>query len=418
MEFGLHWRVFPLLLSVFFCTSITTSQDKPFVIEGYGEMVYSHFDFGPDQKSGDSGSPSDSRAEIDISRFVLEFKSCLSEKIHFETEIEFEHGGVGSALELDFEEFGEFEQEVEKGGEIELEQFHVTYSFSTAVNLRLGHFIVPVGLINKAHKPTQFFTARRPEAETGLIPTTWHETGAELFGQFGNFAYRFLLVNGLDSSGFSSKHWIIEGRQGRFEQVKITDVALATTLDYTGIGGLYIGVSAYHGGSTDNRPKPDMTGIDGDVTVFDLHAAVDRGPLVARALFLNGNIENADLISSKNSRLSTNLNVPRTPVAKTARAAYAEVGYDVFAFFASSTKYKLYPFLRYEYYNSMQEVDAGIFADPRFERKLLSFGLNFMPAPNVVVKTEYSHRTFGDNDINDENTFSVGLGFYGEFFEN
>lgn len=410
---------FPILfLSILVSVGVLFAQEHAFVIEGYGEMVFSHFDYGPDQKSGDNGSPPDSRSELDITRFVLEFESRLSEKISFEAEIEFEHGGAGAAMELDFEEFGEFEQEIEKGGEIELEQFHVTRSFSTAVNLRLGHFILPIGLLNRAHLPTQFFTVQRPEAETGLIPTTWHETGVELFGNLRTFAYRLQLVNGLDSSGFSSKYWIVGGRQNRFEQVKATDFAMVARLDYTGIDGLLAGVSAYHGGSTDNRPKPDMEGIDGDVTIFDVHAMVTRGPFVAHGLFLNGNVENADVISSKNGRLSNALGVARTPVAKTARAAYLEAGYDILPFFTQTSNYRLFPFARYEYYNSMEDVNSGIFADPRFERKILTFGLNFLPAPNVVLKTEYKHRSFGDDDINAENTFGIGLGFHGDFFEN
>lgn len=409
----------PLLIVIFlFLTAVRiNAQEHRFVLEVYAEMLYSHFDFGPDQKSGPNGAPPDSRSILDIPRFVPEIKYYFSEDLYFETEIEIEHGGTGSALELEFEEFGEFEQEIEKGGEIELEQFHVTKSFSTAFNLRLGHFILPIGLINTAHLPKEFFTTVRPEAETGIIPTTWHETGIELFGRFSNFAYQLQLVNGLDSSGFSSKFWIVGGRQTRFEQVKATDIAVVARLDYRGIPGVAFGLSAYRGNSTDNRPKPDMEGLDGHVTIWDAHLSLNRGPLTARGLLLMGFLENADLISSKNSRLSTRLEVPRTPIAKEARAWYGEIGYDILTLLAPGSKYKLYPFVRYEYYNTMQSVDAGIFADPRFERKLFTFGANFFLTPDVVLKTDYSHRTFGSDDINEENTFSIGLGFSADLLE-
>ena len=73
------------------------------------------------------------------------------------TEIEFEHGGTESAFETEFEEGGEYESEIERGGEVALEQFWLQKSFSPAFNLRLGHMIVPVGGTNQHHMPTEFF---------------------------------------------------------------------------------------------------------------------------------------------------------------------------------------------------------------------------------------------------------------------
>ena len=48
------------------------------------------------------------------------------------SEIEFEHGGSGSAIEYEADEAIEFEHETEKGGEVELEQFWLQKSFSKA----------------------------------------------------------------------------------------------------------------------------------------------------------------------------------------------------------------------------------------------------------------------------------------------
>ena len=46
------------------------------------------------------------------------------------TEIEFEHGGTGSSIEYAAEESIEFEQEQERGGEVELEPFWIQKSVS------------------------------------------------------------------------------------------------------------------------------------------------------------------------------------------------------------------------------------------------------------------------------------------------
>ena len=74
------------------------------------------------------------------------------------SEIEFEHGGSGSAIEYEADEAIEFEHETEKGGEVELEQFWLQKSFSKAFNIRAGHIVVPFGLVNAHHEPLNFFT--------------------------------------------------------------------------------------------------------------------------------------------------------------------------------------------------------------------------------------------------------------------
>lgn len=393
------------------------AQAGAFLLRAYGEVLYSHYDYGPDQKSSPTGAPEDSRAIVDIPRVAIEMKYWFQDDLYFESEIEFEHGGTGSALELEYEEFGEFEFESEKGGEVVLEELHVTKAFAPAFNARLGHFLVAVGLTNRGHSaPTQYFSTVRPESETALLPSTWHETGAEVFGTAKGFAYRAQVVNGLDATGFSSANWIAEGIQQKFEQVRATDLAFVGRLDYVGTGGLLVGGSVYYGNSTGNRPKPDMAGIDGHVTIGDVHATVKRGPVTARACFMYGTLENADLISQYNANLSRNLQVPRTPVASDAMLYYGEIGYDVLSLFTSASRHQLIPFARYDYYNSMEDTDPGIFPVPRFERQVVTGGLNFFMTPNVVLKADYSHRTFGDPNVNDENTVGIALGFVGDLF--
>ena len=49
-------------------------------------------------------------------------------------------------FELENTENGEYETEVEKGGEVAIEQFHITRLIHRSLNVRAGHIIVPVGL--------------------------------------------------------------------------------------------------------------------------------------------------------------------------------------------------------------------------------------------------------------------------------
>lgn len=387
-----------------------------FIMSGYGDVVYSRFDYGPDQKSGPNGSPPDHRAVVDLAFFTTELEYYFRPSLYVEAEIEFEHGGTGSALELEFEEFGEFEVDVETGGEVRIEELHITRVFASWLNLRVGRFITAVGLLNDFHRPTQYFGTRRSETEVSLIPTTWDETGVELFGALGRVTYTVQLVSGLDSSGFSSKFWVVGGHQKKFEEVRATDMALVGRLDLYLVDGWMMGASYYYGNTTQNRPKPDMEGIDGHLAIADVHTIFDLRPLRGRAMALYGMLENADIISAKNGRLSTNLQVSRTPVAKAAFGWYGEIGLDVAWFFGRAGQWQLYPFFRYEHFDTMHEVDDGIFDEPRFEREIVTTGINFFPHPDVVVKMDFSHRTLGAARFNDENTISIDVGFSTVFF--
>ncbi|MEZ4650031.1 MAG: hypothetical protein R3E97_14830 [Candidatus Eisenbacteria bacterium] len=382
----------------------------------YGDILYSRFDYGPDQRSGETGAPDDSRAALDVPYFVVEVEHEFRDGLELEVEVEFEHGGTGTALELEYEEFGEYEVEVEKGGEVVIEQIHLTKSWGRAWNLRAGRFITAVGLLNRSHEPTDYLTTIRTEAEASLLPTTWNETGIEFFGRAGRVSYRAQVVNGLDSTGFDSKYFIVGGAQTRFEDVRATDLALVGRIDVAPTIGVSIGGSSYWGNTTGNRPKPDMEGIDAHLTLFDVHAQVSRGPYHVRALYLRGDLENADLVSAKNGRLSSNLQVARTPVAESAFAWYVEAGYDIASLVGGNGDWRFLPFVQLSGYDSMAEVPVGTFDVPRFDRSLLTLGAAYFPHENVVLKADWSHRTFGDDRINDEDTIRFDLGFRAELF--
>ena len=78
-------------------------------------------------------------------------------------------------MEIEEEETGEYEKEIERGGEVAFEQLWLQKSFSPTFNLRMGHIVVPIGLTNQGHLPTEFFTVLRPEGENTIMPCTWHE---------------------------------------------------------------------------------------------------------------------------------------------------------------------------------------------------------------------------------------------------
>ena len=397
-------RVFCCVVLLLLMAQVVPADSKRLQIFGYGAINYANFDWQTDPER---------RASIDVERFVISPKYQMNDTIRLEAEIEFEHGGTGITMEFDkFEEFGEFEMEVEKGGEVIVEKLAAVFAIRPALNLRVGHIIVPVGLTAKRHRPQHYFTTTRPESESNLIPTIWHENGIELFGEIGAFSYQAQVVNGLDSTGFSSRRWIVGGHQLRFETTNAEDFALVGQIDYTVVDGAVVGISAYYGDSADNRPKPDLR-ADAHVSIVDLHGFYEVSALKVRGLFLYGTLENSDLVSKANRNLSNNLNVKRTPVGSKAFGGYLEVGYNLLAFFKSSlnTETVFDLFVRYDNYDTMADVEGEIFDNPRWERQTWTFGANYHPHPQLVFKGHYSARRLGTEVDNKENIFALGFGF-------
>ncbi len=384
-------------------------------LEVYGEILFQHYDFGPDRKSQPEGAAPDSRSIVDIPRVVFEIGYAFDSTFSIDAELEIEHAGTGSALELEYEEFGEYEQETEKGGEVILEKIFVTARLSELLSLRAGKMILPVGLTNHAHGPDDYFGAVRPEGEEQILPVTWNEIGLAAFGRLGPVDWHVMLVNGLDATGFTSERWIVEGHQKKFEVIRTTDPALLLRLDYTPVEGVSIGGVIYRGASTGNRPKPDITDVDGVVTIAAADLVVDHAPLLFRGSYIEGDLSDAGEISAKNNRISRNLAVPRTPVASGARSLGLEAGYDLLYHFGSRSR--LYPFVRFEAFNSMARVEGVTFADPRFRREVITAGLNYFPIDQIVLKADFSHRRLGGGDFNSENTVSLAIGFSGDLLD-
>lgn len=188
-------------------------------------------------------------------------------------------------------------------------------------------------------------------------------------------------------------------------------MALAGRLDYRIADGLSFGVSGYRGDSADNRPKPDMKGVDANVSIFDVHAVLRYNRFRAQGMYLYGSLQNADIVSERNRSLSNNLDVLRTPVGSGAFASYVEAGCDILPTLTSRREDQLYVFLRFGSYDTMASVPEGFFDNPRFERRVYTLGLNYILDNAVVLKGDYSMRRLGASRFNGENTASFAVGF-------
>lgn len=382
---------------------------------GYGEVLYQYMNYGPDRYKYADGAPSDNRGYISVPRAVFAFDYKLRNDLVIGTEVEIEYGGAGSAMELEYEEAGEYETEIEKGGEIELEQFHLTKRFANWLNVRAGHMIVPIGITNAHHEPIFFFTTSRPEGETTLLPSTWHETGISVLGYLSDFKYELMVVNGLDPNGFSSANWVMGGKQGMFETAVMTSPALAGRVEWSGVKSLRVGGSAYYNQTAKNASKPEKTSdITAPVTIFSADAQYLTKNMAIRANYLWGNLGDSKRLSQINRNISSATGFARTPVAQNALTYSLEAGYNVLSFF--KTKEKLMPFVRYEYYNSSEKMEEGMAEMPINKRNVLIAGLNYYLLSNLVFKADYSMRKIDNGNYNQENTFAVAVAYTGWFF--
>lgn len=379
--------------------------------DGYGSMTYHHFNWQTDSIKRDG---------IDNERLIFELKYAWNDKLRLNTEIEFEHGGTGSSVEFDrFEEFGEFEFDIHKGGEVLIEQMNLEFDLNTNLNLKVGRLKIPFGMMFKKGEPTDYVTVLNSEMESYILPENWTDNGF-MFNWNPNKKYKIYLsiINGLDGSAFNSANWIKRGNQRRFELANAENFALALRFDFSPNDNLSFGISTYVGNTTGNRPKPDLK-VDTYLSMNEFHFQMKKQRFHFNAMALIGFLQNSEALSNQNRNLSNNLNVKRTPVGSSAFGYFVELGYDAFG---NSSKLKFLPnpltiYCRYDYYDTMFKTEGIIFNNPRWERSSFAFGLRYKIINEVHLKTQFTSRKVGaaaPTSINGgriEQTFNLGFAF-------
>ena len=379
----------------------------------------------------------DRYGEVDLPHVVIFLGYDFGKGWSMGTEIEFEHGGTESAIEIEEEEGGEYESEVERGGEVALEQFWFQKRFNDYAVIRAGMQVVPVGGLNANHESTQFFGVYRPEGEYTILPSTWHEVALTFMGKtpFG-LHYQAMLLPGLDSDRFNRKNWVKSGAGSPYE-FKIANVwAGALRLDYTGVKGLRLSVSGYAGESFRNtlsKSSGELENSDtykkvkGIVSIGSFDFAYDDHNWIARGNVTYGHLSDAALISKYNIGMRKGSVSSKQWVASDALAVGAEVGYDFFHFNdrLQEKNMRFYLFCRYDYYDSMFRYDGK--KDYTYAwcgRHKATVGINYFPIKQIAVKAEFAYAVLNPGIkqdgskgkiFNDEPYIAVGIAYSGMF---
>ena len=404
----------------------SVSKPSLLTIGGYGEAVY-NYNFYSDNvfrySHADRYTENKGYGRVDLPHAVIMLGYDFGHGWSIGTEVEFEHGGIEAAVEKETEETGEFEQEIERGGEVALEQFWVQKSFSRQLNLRMGHIVVPVGMTNNNHTPDHFFTVYRPEGENTIMPCTWHETGVSLWGRAGNWRYEIQLLPALNSNLFNESGWVHNGSASPYEFRPANSIATAARLDWHGIPNLRLSISGYVGNSFNNDIVTESysqtsryRNAKGTVLIGAFDFDYRNHWLTVRGNMDYGYLSDASLVSTRNKNQTTMTGnpYPHTPVGEKAWEASLEAGFDLFALTQWHTgEKKLYLFGRYDHYDSF--VPADDWADIEWaERQVLAAGLNFYPLPQIAVKAEAGIRLL-HKQYNNEPYAAIGITWCGFF---
>lgn len=400
------------------------AKPSRFTIGGYGEAVYSR-NFYSDNYLRYQGQnvekyKDQKHSRFDLPHVVLFLGYDFGKGWTLGTEIEFEHGGTESAVEIETEEGGEYESEIERGGEVALEQFWIQKSFCPQLNLRLGHIIIPVGATNQHHMPTEFFGVYRPEGENTILPCTWHETGISLWGQAGDWRYEAILVPGLDSDRFGRQNWIKDGAGSPYEFKIGNNIAGAFRIDNFSVPGLRMSVSGYIGNSFKNTlsstESAQYKDVKGTVSIGAFDFAYNAHNWIIRGNFDYGHLSDSRLISQYNANMSKNSVSKKQGIASDAIAIGLEAGYNLFSQIEklNAKQQKLYLFSRYDYYDSMYKTDAAIQDYQWCGRHRIAAGINYFPIKDIVLKGEYSIGLL-KSQYNNEPSISLGVAYAGFF---
>ena len=393
-------------------------------VGGYGEVAYSR-NFYSDHVSrytlADEHKNDPSHGRFDIPHAVVYLGYDFGKGWTMGTEIEFEHAGTGVSYEKENEEGGEWEQETEKGGEVELEQFWLQKSFwGGKFNIRAGHIVVPVGLNNTHHEPLNFFTVYRPEGENTILPSTWHQTGISFWGKLKDWRYEAQILAGLNADHFTHDYWIHKGASSPLEFDVANKYALALRIDNYSVKGLRLGLSGYCGNSIGNTYPNDAAGASqkykGTVLIgsfdfsYNAHNWIVRGQADYGYL---GDAAQLKYFSNRRNKLSPYHHTPS--VSKNAFSYGIEAGYDVFSQIQKlrDDHQKLYVFGRFEQYNPYASKTNNENYDYT-AKKNVSFGINYYPLPQIVVKADYSCRIL-KSQYNNEPSINIGIAYAGFF---
>ena len=363
---------------------------------GYGEIYYMH------------PTHAGELTQFDLARAVFGIGYRFDDRTVFNSEYEVEHAVVSSG----------------DRGEFEVEQFYIDHQLSDWAGIKAGLFLMPFGLLNEHHEPTNFFGVQRNFVESLIIPSTWREGGFGLHGHTeSGLTWDIGLTTGMNLGG-----WNINPKDPQYRtaldlinngvgplRATHQELSLANgqklsqyvSLNYNGVPGLLAGASVFTGKAALPSIPPGLP--DQRVTLWEGHVRWTPGAADLSAVYAHGQISSTATYNLVNAGASN-------PVPASFLGYYLQGAYTVW----QHNGYKLAPFVRWEHYDMGNSYDGiltgfttvpgGLASDgkpwPQPHDRVWTLGTNFYLTPHVVLKADY--QSF---DVNTDLTrFDLGLG--------
>lgn len=363
-------KIFFIILSFVFVSGMAQSyeslsqkgditKDKKLMLGGYAQVEFRQPVINGEFNNG----------KLDIHRMVLLLGYKFNDRISFMSEIEIEHAN-----------------------EIYLEQAYLTYRFKDWLQMRAGLVLIPMGIINENHEPPTFNGVMRPSVDYYIIPTTWREIGFGFSGriQQASIHYTVYVINGVvgynGEAKLNGKTGIRKGRQKGISSI-IGSPSLTGRVEYYGVKDLKLGISGFAGATqtTLNKglSKDDQPGIDArdssivDMSMFTADAQYNISGFSFRFQYTFASFSNT---ANYNQFTGSDL-------GKSMMGFYIEAAYN--ALHLASTNHQLTPFVRYENYNTQQNIDDQLKANDAYHREEVTAGLGWKPISNVALKVDY-----------------------------
>ncbi len=322
-------------------------------IGGYGEVLYNNF--ASQDESGRDVARDKNYDILDLLRAVFYFGYKFNDRIILNTEIEIEHAKELSAefVQLDF-------------------------LITNSINFRAGLLLAPLGIVNEIHEPPTYLGANRSLTERFLIPTTWREIGFGFFGKWKGIHYKLYAFGSLNGVNFSSSG--VRGGRQKGAKSLAEDFGMAVRLDYK-IGGFLVGVSTFFGDSGQNANNAELDLL---TSISDFHidwkwkGIYFRSVLSLVALDEDG-VRGINEINSLEGDDS---------IGTSMIGGYLEFGYDLLYFLKKNT-HVLMPYIRTEWLDTQLSVPGGYSRDAANSRSIYTFGLSYLPIPNIAFKADY-----------------------------
>lgn len=378
----------------------------------YGESIFGGTNSGDGWESG-----------FDAKKFVLLGTYQISDNIFFNTEIEFEHGGLA------------LDEDDKLGGAVEIEQVFIDFRTNDYFTWRSpGVDVVPVGYINLFHEPTQFYSTKKPEIYDGLIPSTWVAPSTGAYGKIiDGLNYQVQVSSSLedtietDSSGEEYEAGISGTEALSIARAPIADksrqvdnLAYTARLSYspTVIPGLSGSTSFYY--TNDTTPRNAFgTNANGSrrslgsssLALFDteLRYRIPETGIEFRSEYARVDFGNTNNLRANNDGDTEN------NVGDYMDGYSLEVAFHHDLNPNEKDTWELVPFYRFSSIDLQNSGVGGTDANNPTgsgSRRYHTFGAALFPTPKVVLKADYQIVADDDSQSSDTKSFLGAVGFF------